>query len=146
MASELTRPPNIDVSDITDSDLRISASFHAQYASSLREIIRLRTSLLGANHELGELRQKLHDAERTSTEGQHELNTCKERLHAVEDELQKTKSELTELKSGKVDIELRLEGAETSLKAAERLLGEYVVKNDQLEVCFCFSFNLVIIF
>ena len=146
MASELTRPPNIDVSDITDSDLRISASFHAQYASSLREIIRLRTSLLGANHELGELRQKLHDAERTSTEGQHELNTCKERLHAVEDELQKTKSELAELKSGKVDMELRLEGAETCLKAAERLLGEYVVKNDQLEVCFCFSFSLVIIF
>ena len=146
MTFKLTPPPNIDVNDLTDNDLRISADFHAQYASSLREIVRLRTSLLGANHELGELKQKLHDAERTSTESQHELNTCQERLHAVEDELQKTKCELGELISGKVDMEHRLEGAETSLKAAERLLGEYVVKNDQLEVCFFFSFNVVIIF
>ena len=135
MTSELTRPPNVDVSDLADNDLRISANFHAQYASSLREIVRLRTSLLGADHELNELRQRLHDAERTSTESQHELNTCRERLHTVEDELQETKCELGELKSGRADLELRLEGAETRLNAAERLLGEYVVKNDQLEVC-----------
>jgi hypothetical protein len=77
--------PNVDVSDLTDSDLRVSANLHAQCASSLREIIRLRTSLLGANRELGELRQRLNDAEWTSTEGPHELNTCQERLHAVEE-------------------------------------------------------------
>ena len=104
MASELTRPPNVDVSDLTDSYLRISAIFHAQYASSLREVLRLRTSLLGANHELGELKKKLHNAERTSTEGQHGLNTCKERLHTVEDELKKTQCELVGLKSGRADI------------------------------------------
>lgn len=146
MASEFTGPPNVGVSDLTDSDLRVSATLHAQLASSLREIIRLRVSLLGANRELGELKQRLEHAERISTEGQHELNTCKERLHAVEDELQQTKCELGELKSGKADMELRLEGAERNLKAAERLLGEYVVKNDQLEVRLFCNFNLVIMF
>ena len=139
MASEVKLPPNVDVGELTDNDLRASASLHAQFASSLREIIRLRTSLLGTNHELGELRRRLHDAEQGSKEDRHELNTCKERLHVVEDELQQTKCELGELKSGRANMELQLESAETRLKAAERLLGEYVLKINQLEVCLFFN-------
>jgi chromosome segregation ATPase len=111
----------------------------------LREILRLRTSSHEANHEVSELRQKLHNVERTSEERQNELNTCTERLHVLEDELQQIKYELNELKSGMADMELLLEGSETGLKAAQCLLGEYALKISQLEVWFCCNFDVIIL-
>jgi len=141
MASEVSRPPNVEVGDLTDNDLLASAVFHTQFAANLREILRLRTSSHEATHELSELKQKLHSAERTSEVSQNKFNACQERLYAMEDELQQTKCELNELKSGMADMELRLEGSETRLKAAQRLLGEYVLKISQLEVCYVLQFR-----
>ena len=139
MASEVPQPPKVDVDELTDNDLRASATLHAQFASSLREVIRLRESLrvLETKHEISELERKLQDLEREKD--RRELNTCKEKLHAVEDELQHTKCEFGELKSGRADMEQRLESAETRSKAAERLLGEYVLKINKLEVCLFFT-------
>ena len=134
MASEVTQPPNVDVDELTDNDLRALATLHPQFASSLKEVIRLRASLreLERKLKISELRQRIHELERERD--QSEFNTCKERLHAVEDELQQTKCKLGELKSGRADMEQRSESAETRLKAAERLLGEYVLKINELEV------------
>jgi len=134
MASEAL-PPNVDVDELTNNDLRASATLHA---SSL-EVIQLRTSLrqLEMKLQISELQRRIHELERERD--QREFNTCKERLHAVENELQQTKCELGELKSGRADMEQRSESAETRLKAAERLLGEYVLKINQLEVCLFFS-------